>query len=462
MTAPASIADTLDAAAPVAPVNTYYDTARKEYLWPRPDGSGWLTQTETQIKRHLQAAGYDRQVRKGENVSPLDKAIIELQLNCAVAYSGPLAGYKAGVYFMQGKLILVTASPVLVTPAPGEWPTIRHLRESLLADPDHDQAGMLDAWLKVMLHALYDGPPRAGQAFALCGPKNCGKSLLQNLLTIIIGGRAAKPYQFALGESGFNSDLFHAEHLMIEDEAPSTDMRARRTLGSFIKQVAANTVHRLHAKNANALTLEPGWRLTISCNDEPEHLLTLPPLDESLLDKIIMLRCSRPAEPFNDGTPGGRKRYWDRLAAEVPAYVHHLLGWTIPDALTCPRFGVSAFQHPELVEALLELSSERQLLSLVDVAGIIPGGDHNIGKITIHGADQGQPWEGTAEDLERALRADETTRREAERLFTWRNAAGVFLGRLAQTDPSRVRRLPRGHGENRRWAVYSAGSLVNP
>ena len=61
--------------------------------------------------------------------------------------------------------------------------------------------------------------------------------MLQNILTVILGGRAAKPYQFMTGGTGFNSDMFGAEHLMIEDESPSTDMRARRAFGAQIKNM---------------------------------------------------------------------------------------------------------------------------------------------------------------------------------------------------------------------------------
>ena len=37
----------------------------------------------------------------------------------------------------------------------------------------------------------------------------------------MFGGRAARPYQFMSGLTSFNSDLFEAEHLMIEDEQAS-------------------------------------------------------------------------------------------------------------------------------------------------------------------------------------------------------------------------------------------------
>lgn len=431
-----SVVAAIDDVAPIAPPNTYYDAARKEYLFPRPDGS-WLRLSMAQARRHLKAMGFDSRTGTGQSVSPLDAALNELELNCAVDYAGPLAGHRAGLYPMCGCQILVTQAPKLATPSQGEWDNIRHLFGSLFGVDSH-QCNVFIAWLHIAIDSLYAGEPRPGQALALCGPKNCGKSLLQNLITLIMGGRVAKPYQFAFGLTQFNADLFPCEHLCIEDEQASTHMNIRRAFGTFVKGIAANEVHRLHAKNRDAITLQPHWRATISVNDEPENLMVLPPLDESMLDKITILQCRQPAMPFNDGSPAGRREYWERLVSEAPAFIFDLLRWEIPPELRCERYGVKAFQHPDLVEALLELSSERQLLTLIDLA-----------QLTADGSD----WQGTAVDLERVLRWDESTRRDADKLFSWKAAAGVFLGRLAQTNPDRVSRLPREHGGQRRWVI---------
>jgi hypothetical protein len=301
---------------------------------------------ETQIKRHLKALGYRSEADRTELVSPSDNALNEIQMKAGVDYSGPLAGRMAGFYKMQGHPVLVTTSPNIITPTPGACPTIINLIKSLLDDEKNMQRERFLAWLKIFLEGLYTNIPRSGQALILAGPHDCGKSLLQLLLTVILGGRAARPYQFAMGGTNFNADLLQAEHLQIEDEAPSTDMRSRRTFGVFLKGIAANSVHRLHGKNKDAITLEPHWRASVSVNDEPEHLLVLPPLDETLIDKLLVFKCSPPERPFNDGSRDGRKAYWDQLIAELPAFIYHVMEFSIPDELTCHRFGVKAFIVP--------------------------------------------------------------------------------------------------------------------
>lgn len=416
------IATALQAEAPLLPDGIFYDAMRKEYLWPLPSGA-WLPLAETQIKRHLKALGLRADRDRNENVSPVDAGLNFLQLHRSVDYAGPLAGYRAGLHDVAGRNVLVTSSPVLIEPAPIDCPAWHHLVLSLLRE--QDQVDVFLGWLRVFLESLRAGKPRGGQALVLAGPRDGGKSLLQNLLTDIFGGRCAKPYQHAIGGTPFNSDLFGAEHLAMEDEAPSTDMRARRTLGAFIKTVAANEVHRLHAKHRDALALSPNWRLTISVNDEPEHLQILPPLDESLLDKILLLKCCPPDEPFNDGTPEGRAAFLNGLKREMPGFIHHVLSTPISERWQHRRFGVRAYQHPDVVRAISELSDEVRLLSLVDTA--LP-----------------LPWEGTADELERALRSS-TVSDEAGRLLRWAKAAGTYLGRLS-ADPAYSERVSKaGH-----------------
>jgi len=63
----------------------------------------------------------------------------------------------------------------------------------------------------------------------------------------------AKPYLFMSGQTSFNSDLFEAEHLMIEDDVASCDIRARTTFGTYIKQFTANEEVQHHAKNRPAI-----------------------------------------------------------------------------------------------------------------------------------------------------------------------------------------------------------------
>ena len=417
----------------------YYDSSRKGY-WILDRNGNWLDINETSLRRHLKASGLASDTKRGELISELDAALNDYQLESSVAYAGPLAGYSKGVIDQGGQRILITTSPKLIEPANGEFPLLTKLMENLFCDPDADQRPSVLGWLKVAIESLRAGARRPGQAIAMAGPRDSGKSLWQNIVTEILGGRAAKPYRCMSGQTTFNADLFGAEHLMVEDECGSTDLRARREFGARIKDFTVNEVQSCHAKNRQALSLRPFWRLSISLNDEPENLMILPPMDESLADKLMLLRTHRAEMPMPTDTNEARAAFWAALMAELPALVGHLLRWQIPDELRCHRFGVKTFQHPYLLDAIDTISPEFRLLALVD-AVLFPDSNSNpaAGPIVM-----------TAEAIESRL-TNSAMGFEARRLFSWPNACGTYLGRLANKRPERIEQ--NRNNRRREWCL---------
>jgi hypothetical protein len=422
------------------PLEAFYDPARKCYWIPNTRRE-MIEITETSLQRHLANAGYSCEPEDG-GTSPLADEIIRVQRERDVLYAGPLAGHVVGPQEMCGQRILVTRGPRLILPKPGECPTIEKLLLGLLDDPDPNinQITFLLGWLKIAYESLLHGQLRPGQALALAGPKDCGKSLLQNLITEMLGGRSAKPYRYMSGATEFNGDLFGAEHLMIEDEFANTDIRTRRNFGARIKDFTVNQVQSCHGKNRPAVSLKPFWRVSISLNEEPENLLILPPIDESLEDKLILLKASKALLPDDIGTSAGREKYWAQLMAELPMFLDLLVNFKIPAALHSGRFGVKHFQHPGLLAAVNEMSPEMRLMGLIDAA-LKEKKDH-VGR-----------WTGTATDLERMLN-ESAVAFEARRLLDWNNAMGTYLGRLAKKLPKRIR--AERTNTTRTWVVVPA------
>ncbi len=411
-------------------LKAYYDIPKKEYLVRI--SAGWIPQTEAQFKRRLKSSGISTRPADGEMLSPADVEILRIQDHESVSYSGALAGYREGLYAQNGLSILVTDGPRLIEPMPGDWPVLRAVFDAVLRDPDHDQLAVFYGWLHTAATALRQGDLMPGQALVLAGPARCGKSLLQNLITDMLGGRSAKPYSFMTGGTQFNSELFKAEHLMIEDEAPSTDFRSRRNLGNFFKQLTVNEDQRLHAKGRDALMLKPFWRVSISLNDEPEDLHVLPPIDSSLEDKMILLRAYRRDLPMPASTVAERKRFGDTLRGELPAFLHWLLtSYSIPEELRFERFGVRHFHHPDLLAMLREISNEARLMELIN--RYLDG-----------------PFEGSASDLEATLFAHAP--HQTRTLLSFNGAAGAYLAKLAREPNARVRK--HRTAEENRWQIW--------
>jgi len=401
----------------------YYDKARKEYLLQNKRKC-WLSLAETQFKKELAHRGMRPHKEKHENVSPVDEFIINLRDDRDVDYVGSLAGYPSGFYEINGRRILVTDSPHIIEPVEGKWDTIDQLISGLLMDDKYDQRDYLFGWLKVAYESIQSQKYRPGQAVAISGPHDCGKSLLQQLITPIIGGRFAKPYEFMIDQTSFNSDMFKAEHLCIEDEAASTDIRARRAFGAQIKQITACDTQRCHAKHAEAITLTPFWRLTISLNDEPENLMVLPPIDDSIEDKMIVLRAVTFPMPMPSSTADERTTFWNQLTSELPAFIDFLVKWQIPEALKSRRYGITHFHHPDLLQEIDALAPEYRLLMIINKE--------------LFGTEPAFAWSGTAEDLESKLTSTGGFQYESRKLLSWGNAVGTYLGRLAKKYPERV------------------------
>lgn len=427
-------------------VEAFYDAPTKEYFLQNARGV-WLPLNEGQFKRHLRSLGYSTKPQNGDLLSPADNVILHTQNHRDIQYAGRLCGRKMGFYEEGGTRFLVTDGFELLVPSSGPWTTIQAIIEGLLAsqEPEHGstQIAVFHGWIKTALEALTAGRIQSAQALALAGPAGCGKSLLQALITEILGGRAAKAARYMQGATPFNGDLFEAEHLVLEDEFMSVKIMDRQRLAAAIKNATVSTrLQSCHRKQRQAVSLPAWWRVSITLNDDAEAMMVLPPLDEHVADKIIILRGSRFDFPMPMGTSAEQEAAWEQLKAEVQAYSHWLMNeFNIPVTLTDPRrYVIKTWHHPELKAQLEALSPETALLDMIDEV-IFPA--------------EGPTWRGTAAELQRLLLGDYRTAVQARRLLDWTNACGTYLGRLATKEPTRVEESRTA--ARREYVIHVAG-----
>ena len=383
----------------------------------------YVPYTKTTLKLILKSFGLRGRAHDDELLSPIDSLIADVSYTKSVAYAGRLAGIRRGCYQMNGKRVLVTADPTIIEGKKGQTPLIESVVKQLFQIGEVDQRPRIYGWLKMARKAMLEGFPMPGQALVLAGPRNAGKNLFQDIITEMLGGRAEKPYRYMVGRSEFNGDLFGAEHLCIADEVPFYDMPSRRVFGSKIKDICVNSLQSCHGKHKEALTLFPLWRLSISVNDEAENLVMLPPLEESIEDKIMLLKVSRAIMPMPSDSPQHRMEFWDAVRAEIPSFIHFVENYEIPEELKESRFGIQAFQHPELVEVLKEMTHENRLMELMQII-VIP--ENGVRK-------------GTLEQLETQLLEDSTYKRQLEKLLYYPTALMTYMRRLQKSMPERVK-----------------------
>ncbi len=408
-------------APPRDPVNVevYYEAMREKF-WTQNATEEWMPINKTALDLILRSNWYSQYEKSTNSLTRVESKTLEIIMHHSVKYAGELAGWMPGVRTICGNRVLISRGPNVPQPKRGKWPLIKNFIKELLGD----EGKYFYSWMRAAYQSLREGAPFApGQLLAIAGPVGCGKSLLQKLITVMLGGRMGKPYQYLMGLTAFNGELIGSEHLVLDDEVGKSDIKSRRHFGSMIKAMVANSQVAAFPKGGKPFTTEPFWRLSLSLNDEPESLMILPPLDTDIEDKVILLRAKKASVPYPSKELPTMQAYWDALVAEIPAYLHALHGWSIPDELKDIRFGVKAYQNPELLFALSSLSPESKLWALICQAGIL--------------SNSMRTWSGSASDLETELQATPFAKQVSDLLY-FPTAAGVYLGRLCKTLPANV------------------------
>jgi hypothetical protein len=349
-----------------------------------------------------------------------------------VDYAGPLAGHRVGLFVTtDGRKILVTSEPADVFDEPGKRQPCDFIEKFLteLLGED-DQALVALAWLKVATESLRLGDFKPGQMLVVAGQRDSGKSFFHFLVNELLGGRTANPYKWMVERTNFNADIAQAESLVIEDEVGHKDIRSRRAFGSMIKQLSVNETFDIHGKGKQAISLPTFRRLTLSLNSNAEDMMVMPPMEDSIEDKVILLKCGKATLSEN------RKINKARCRKELPAFRRWLADFKIPASLASRRFGVAAFHHPELLAAVSELAPESALLAFIEDF------------LSPQSKDEPNIWKGTATQLEAELCRKEPT---AARLFYGPSVGGQLLGKLATRHPERFQKT-RSAGRDR-WTI---------
>jgi hypothetical protein len=329
-----------------------------------------------------------------------------------VDYAGPLAGYRYGLYPVNGQNILVTDELSLPEPLDSLCPIIGGLFERCFGI---EQLPFVLGWLKhAYLNLLPDNNAfQPAQMLTVCGPPGAGKNLFQDIVTAVLGGRMAKPYRYLSGGTHFNLDLAGAEHLQIADEVGRQDYATRRKFGAALKDICVNPTQSIHPKGKNAVNLPLRWRITASLNDRDEDLCILPPYEPQLWEKIILIKFAHGGDLLPDSSE--REAFWAKVKREIPALCHFLLSFDIPAPIRNPRYGVNHYHNPELLVALDVISPEMQLHDLI-LESVLKEGDV-------------PEWNGTASELEQKLPRDNG---EVPRVCSNTQTTGRYLSRLEE------------------------------
>ena len=387
---------------------------------------------EKAVTQHLQAD-------YGIHSEVVDKVLCRIREEQLVRHIGNIAGHQPGLYTFNGDRFLVTRGPKIIAGTEMKGTFVCGFLFGLLNDGQHpEQFPRFLCWLAHCRRAVIAGKRQQTPALALAGSSLDGKSLAIEIIKRSLGGRAEKAYQFFSGDDRFNSELAGAELLVADDDAASKDNRARHQLAQAIKSNLFASSMRVRGMHSTAFGCAPVHAVVFATNSDPQQLRVLPELDESMRDKIILMKTKPSKLPAD--IAGRQDKISMLLDEDLPGFLGFLDKLDLSGAYDQGR--LKCFWHPDIVEAIGELSSEKQLLELIHQDGAVKTSIAKTGK-----------WVGTASMLQGLLTERSVpTQHAATRLFSWSGACGTFLGRLAD---ARGTGVSRGQKDQNRIQTYN-------
>ena len=342
----------------------WYDRKSHGYWHMADDGSYQSVNTEVALNM-LSMAGLSTRLEPNGMPSEANRKLLEIVQGKGIDWAGALAGYPVGVHQVKGSNLLVTRSFTLIQPDPDaktEAPHIMALANGLYSD----KAIHLHLWRKEAYESLFAGHKNTNMAFIVVGPRDAGKSLDLDYVTVpLLGGRKANAYAFLGNKTPFNDEQIGSEVHVIDDGNPFETTEARKQFANAIKQEVASNEAWCHPKGKAGFTMPLYRRLVILAN--PEDIALMPELNESMEDKLIMLEAKRFAMPTGclplpaRTDLGAREAFVDQLRKELPAYINYLL-LLEPSTkdFESRRWGVAAFKDENLIKQIEEVSSTHE------------------------------------------------------------------------------------------------------
>lgn len=276
-----------------------------------------------------------------------------------------ISGMSRGFHNVNGKRVLVPRGPAYITPAEGDWSITRAIISGMLGGETSEQYQWFIRWLAFSLQSFYSQKFQQAQVVAFIGPPATGKSLLQWIITMLLGGTVVDVIQKATGKTEFNGDWAEAAHLRVDDEFAENDRTTRASVQQTVKAVAVRSGQRIHPKGREAFIVDPFWRMTISCNPEYESLAVLPIFDESVEDKISLLWTMHFTMPMKAQSAEEKAALRAKLREEAPALICELLRLKdVPEEMRDPmgRFDLRAYCHPEALKQVQDGTTDGNLL----------------------------------------------------------------------------------------------------
>jgi hypothetical protein len=322
----------------------YYDG--KAYFMRSADGI-WRYELAGMLHSALKVRGYADSAPKGR-ATPMDQAKGIIREQRRVDGAGPRLYSPHETWAEGGKRFLNTACTKIMPAAPtaGAWgeffPRYAGVLDNTFTCPSYKDTFL--AWFKRFYESAEVGELQLGQALALVGPVQCFKSfIIEQILRPAMGGYADLSSIVSGESNGFNSELYHSPLAVIDDSKAAESEAQLNRYASAIKKLAAHGRHKYHEKFVTPILVEWKGRVIIAANDDAVSIKSVPALDISNEDKLIVLAMQTWEE--NPGPDALRD-----VVEELPHLLAWLKEWDYPRGLVDPgsRYGIRSVVAPEI------------------------------------------------------------------------------------------------------------------
>jgi hypothetical protein len=439
-----------DVAARIGPSSTSTLYIPEDVFYDAPAGKYLIKVGNTyhqQSKRSPVITGLTRHLAKSisdpkELAASVRATINARELDGGIQWSGSIAGHRQGLTNdIDDKPMLILSEAKLPVPVPGDCPTITDLLSQAFAEPIAMQVFI--SWLAGRYRAVRDHTHIPSPMLVMAGEVNSGKSLLAWIASQCLGGRSANPYSAWSGGILWNDDIIASEMLLVDDCAGTIGMAARRGFGASFKEAMYPHLVQMRKRNNSSVSVRPVWACIVCCNNTPEALQIIPPLDADMSDKVILLHVSPVTLPVDTSTPAGRVTMQAMIRNDLPAFIAELTDWETPPELHDSRSGIAAWRDPDLLNSVDAESPARRLEVLLEVA------------VEDRGIWYDLPREMAAIEIEtRMTDPKSSVREQARSLLHWHGACGAALSRLAKMGRSMVTEgVLNSHDKTKRFYI---------
>ena len=329
----------------------------------------WMPITDGVAKHYLIRGGF-RGGKSEHTLTEADNHLLTVRERDCVAFAGPVAGQKTGLLVTNGERVLVTRSAQLPIAKKGPFPNW----EAILEPQFGEQLDYLLEWHKqAYLRVLNSGGPFL-PALAIAGASGSGKSMLGlNLTTPLLGGRSANPFRYMSNDTPHNAEVCGSELLLMDD--PVVGLKSER-LAFFrgeLKRTLASPTDSLHPKGTQAYNVKPVRAVLICMNDKANFMRFLDFSDETMNDKLILLRVlGRPACLPDANDFDAERALETKLRKEIPHLLWHLLHvHKLPVARQWKR-GSPCYRDAELLSLVQEDDAVTRVLWLMGELPRVP------------------------------------------------------------------------------------------